>query len=79
MINFLEILRRKVVFNSYSVTYLVRVPSAIYQEKILPKFEYMLTPKDYSIAIVVQKLWGILLHGKCMAFLGCIIDTHTDG
>ena len=36
-INFLSFLRRKVGFNFYSVTYLVRVANAIYQEKIPPE------------------------------------------
>ena len=39
ILNFLIILRRKVGFNIYSVTCLVRATSAIYQEKILPEFD----------------------------------------
>ena len=37
-INFLSFFRGKVGFNFYSVTYSVRVPSVIYQEKILHEF-----------------------------------------
>ena len=38
-INFLSFLRRKIGFKFYSVTYLVRVPNGIYQEKIPPEFD----------------------------------------